>query len=172
MRGMQILMLAALFAAIAGCASAPVPPSRQYHAQVQPSPKLNAALVYFFNETHSYAPNLFSSTILGWPYAILEGDQDGRWIATLGRSCVFCDNETYTWLYLPPGQHTFTAMFSNRHGNGVSLSVVLEAGHTYYYQVVQHPAAWSQDITIAPAAATYATAAMQSYMNCHDQPCK
>lgn len=163
--------LFAALAALAGCASAPLPLSQQFRAQTQPLPNEANALVYFFNETHAYQSSFFSFTRIGVPYVIHDGGERGAEIATLGRSCWKCSSQTYTWRYIAPGPHTLTPMFIDGRGSGVSLSVTLEGGKTYYYQVVQMPAQWSQDITLVPVAENDAVRAMQSYDYCDNGPC-
>lgn len=163
---MKILMVFICTVLLGACAYAPVPPSMQYRVQTQPQPRPDAALVYFYNETHATGFTQAAS-----PYVILEGGEDGRPIATLGRDCWKCVNQTYTWIYMPAGQHTLTAMFRNGHGTGISLPVTLDAGQTYYYRVVQRPAWWSQDIVIEPVAREDALRGLPSYMNCHGGAC-
>lgn len=165
---MKILMVFICTALLGACATAPVPPAARYASQVQPAPKPDRALVYFYNETHRQYTFVFSTVILGEPYAVHEGGETGPVIAMLGRSCVHCDNRTYTWAYLAPGMHEFTALFSNGHGTGIGLSVVLDAGHTYYYQVSQGLSWWSPNITIEPIAREDAMHWLPSFMNCHD----
>lgn len=168
---MKIMMIFICAALLGACATVPVPLAARYSSQVQPAPKPDRALVYFYNETHLRFTLTTSQTMPGEPYAVHEGGESGPVIATLGRSCVNCDNRTYTWAYLPPGVHQFTALFRNGHGTGVDLSVILNAGQTYYFRISQEPAWWSPTITIEPVAREDALRGLPSFMDCHSGGC-
>ncbi|MHB8425347.1 MAG: hypothetical protein ACYDB9_09380, partial [Gammaproteobacteria bacterium] len=50
-----------------------------------------------------------------------------------------------------PGSHDFTGMFNysgTYRGNGITTTVNLEPGKTYYFQVIQKPAYMIQNIVI------------------------
>jgi len=76
---MAILILLAL--GLAGCSTAPmkVPQVDQYHSQVQPLPKPDKALVYFFTYTNIILSGSFlvpTYTRGSARYAILSGDDN------------------------------------------------------------------------------------------------
>jgi len=87
-----------------------------------------------------------------------EGGQDG---AALGLIKV----NQYFHLYVEPGVHNFTGMFNDGHGNGITTTVGLQAGKTYYLQIVQLPALYTQDILIKPRHMSDATVEMTSFTN-------
>ena len=75
---------------------------------------------------------------------VLSGDQHGSRICSLY-------NGRYCWAYLYPGSHDFTGMFNysgTYRGNGITTTVNLEPGKTYYFQVIQKPAYMIQNIVI------------------------
>ena len=90
--------------------------------------------------------------------AVLEGGQDGT---ALGLIKV----NQYFHLYVEPGVHKFTGMFNDGHGNGITTSVSLQAGKTYYFQIVQLPAIYTQDILVKPRHVSEATVEMTSFTN-------
>ncbi len=167
MKTLTMAMIAVAFLVLAGCGS--VPFQQSYAAQVQPIPQPNAALVYFYNFTH-FRISLFSNRN-PLDLAILEGGQSGRELAEIGPQ-PFENYGTYTWLYLPPGPHTFTAMSIGHSGNGIRTRVVLGADRTYYFEVIVRSAAWVPDIQIRRVAdATDAIETMRAYKYCPEQAC-
>lgn len=142
----------ALILTLVGCATSPVTVSlqNQFRSQVQPVAPKNKALVYFY-----YLPkeerHFFTTTNWSTPVAILEGNENGIEIAVVG-----CTQTTYsvhpcgayTWVTLKPGIYMLTAMFDDHRGTGHPTPFTFAAGHTYYYEIVQTPAAYSQDLFI------------------------
>lgn len=71
----------------------------------------------------------------------------------------------YMHLYIAPGSHEFTGMFDDGHGNGIITYASLQAGKTYYFQIVQLPALAIQDILIKPRQASEARTEMAAFTN-------
>lgn len=162
--------------ALAACSTAPIliPQADQYSAQIQPQPDSSHALVYFYNHP-TWSRTAFSETAPWERYAILEGDQDGKEISVIGCGSVgavvtvrhLCAG-TYSWVLLPPGRYSFTAMFIEHRGNGITSTFNLLGAHTYYIKVTQYRAAYSQDITLTQESADTAVQAIEGYKYCHD----
>jgi hypothetical protein len=75
---------------------------------------------------------------------VLNGDDNGKPLGVLYSG-------QYFWTYMSPGPYQLTGMFNyagKYKGNGISTVVNLEAGKTYYFQVIQKPAHHTQDIVI------------------------
>lgn len=146
--------LVSLFLALTllGCATSPVtvPVQDQFRSQVQPLVPKDKALVYFYyfpkEERHFFTTTNWSS-----PVAVLEGGENGIEIAVLGCTQITFSVHpcgSYTWIELKPGIYTLTAMFDDHRGTGHPAPFTFAAGHTYYYEIVQAPAAYSQDLFI------------------------
>jgi hypothetical protein len=150
---------------MSGCGSVPL--SDTYKGQAQPQVDSTKALVYFYNYTQ-FQFGIFSQTIPGVHYVIAEGDEQGTEIARLRCSRPDCgDTGSYTWVYLPPGSHTFTAMiissYESRSGTGIAYPTTLEAGKTYYFDVTQERAAYSPNLTISTASPDIAVQYIQKF---------
>jgi len=170
---MTILILLAL--GLAGCADLPVPFSQSYKAQIQPSPEQNKALVYFYNIPDEHF-SLFSKTNPNEHYAILEGGENGKELGVIGCGpkiwrLVYCHVGTYTWMYVTPNQHTFTIMFIEHRGTGEPKTITLLPNHTYYFQIIQESAAYSQNLWLREIPSAEAIQSIQASKYCQRLAC-
>lgn len=149
---MKALVSLFLALTLVGCATPPVtvPVQNQFRSQVQPVVPQDKALVYFY-----YSPkeerHFFTTTNWSTPVAVLEGGENGIEIAVVGCTQITFSVHpcgSYTWIELKPGIYTLTAMFDDHRGTGHPAPFTLASGLTYYYEIVQAPAAYSQDLFI------------------------
>lgn len=174
MRLVTGLLLAMLLAA-RSTSPIMIPDAQQYAAQSQPAPKSGDAIVYFYNHPEAiFDVGIIVSKVTVGParYAILEGDQDGKELAVIGcgHGPHLCAG-TYTWIEMPAGDYDFTAMFIQRHGNGITEHVHLQAGQMYYFKVQQSPAVYSQDIRLLPVPQQDALLTLEHYKYCPGWTC-
>lgn len=174
----KIALFLLLVLVLGACSTAPIiiPAAEQYQNQIQPSARPDKALVYFFAD-QAFESGFFSIT-RGGRYAILNGDENGTEIAVLGCApayesrAIHHECRSYTWVYVTPGTYRLTAMFTDHHGTGETISANLAAGSISYFQVVDQPAAFSSDIELFPVDQSTAISIMsEGYKYCAAQTC-
>lgn len=92
-----------------------------------------------------------------------EGGQEGVALGVIKA-------DQYFHVYVDPGVREFTGMFDDGHGNGLTAHADVQAGQTYYFQIVQMPALTIQDIRIIALAESVAKADMATFTNVTPAP--